>query len=237
MARPMLYHRSPAVHGVPARGPGRPALAASRPSSCRMLMAGSGTVGDGRRGLQLPARGRQGGRHPRRQVRRALGQDLRRPTASSASSSTSSGARASIRRWSPKALDENPGVRAVYATASRDVDGDQARRRGARQGGEGEGTTSSSASTRSPRSACTTCRSTSGASTSSCVGSQKALMLPPGLAIVGGLRQGLEGERAREPAALLPGPRCASGRARRRARPRSRRRCRWSSGCANRCAC
>ena len=81
------------------------------------------------------------------------------------------------------ALEKNPGIRAVYATACETSTATSTTSRPSPRSCAAA-TTSSCASTRSPPSASTTCRWTVGASTSSCVGSQKALMLPPGLAMV-----------------------------------------------------
>ena len=104
-----------------------------------------------------------------------------------------------------EALDENPGVRAVYATASRDVDGDQARRRGDRQGGEGEGRRHHLRRRDHRRRRLRRAGRRVGPGRRGgrlAEGADAAAR--PGRG--GGLRQGLEGERAREPAALLPGP-------------------------------
>ncbi len=68
-----------------------------------------------------------------------------------------------------------------------------------------------------------------------CIGSQKALMLPPGLAAVAVSEKAWKAaERANLPRFYLDLRARAAHR--RRARPPSRRPCRWWSACASRCA-
>ena len=205
MARPMLYHRSPAfTECLREVQDGLRWLLQTK--QLPMLLAGSGTVGHGRRGLQLPAHGRQGDRHPRRQVRRALGQDLpglrhrvrlhrrrvgqgRRPE----------GGRR--RRWTRTRACAPSTRRPRETSTATKHDVAEHRQGGARRSDD--------------IIICVDAITAIGVYDVPVdewgldvvvVGSQKALMLPPGLAVVSRLGQGLEGERAREPAALLPGP-------------------------------
>ena len=119
--------------------------------------------------------------------------------------STSSGARASTPRRSRRRSTTNPGVRAVYATASEtstatkhDVEA-----------------IAKVVEAKDDIIICVDAITAIGVYDVPVddwgldvvvVGSQKALMLPPGLAMVAVSDKALEGERAREPAALLPGP-------------------------------
>ena len=134
-----------------------------------------------------------------------------------------------------EAIEKNPGVRAVYATAcetstatKHDIEAIAKVVRAT--------TTSSCASTPSPRSASTTSRSTSGASTW-CAWARRRRSC---------CRRGWRWWRSpTRPGRPTSAPTCrastwtwrASGRARKRARPPSRRPSRWSSDCASRCAC
>ena len=232
MAEPILYHRAPAFVEIYARVLERLKMVFQTENEV-LLVRRLGHRRDGVGGREPDrARRRRGGRLLR-QVRAALGRAVRRLRRRDRATSRPSGARRSTRPRSTGARRARAArSKALFTTQSETSTGvvndvralaevaRRARRRDRR-------------STPSPASAWSTCRPTSGASTWSSSGSQKALMCPPGLAFASVSERALDGRRRRARARraqllLRLGARPSRASARTRPTARSRRRSRSS---------
>ena len=232
MALPVIHHRTPQFGAVLAEvQTGLRELFGTAEDV--LILAASGTGAHGGRGHEPALARRRGHRRQRREVRRALDEDLPGLRRRACTRSAWSGDGRSRRRPVARALDAHPKARARLHAGERDLDLRRSIRWPTIAALTRERATRCSWSTASRRSASLDLPMDRLGIDVLVTGSQKALMLPPGLALRRALASGpgRPTERARLPRFYFDFRRERKGVAR-DAPPRGRRPSRSSRACA-----